>query len=372
MRLLIAPDSFKQSLTARRAAEAIARGARRAVADVQVDLCPVADGGEGTVAALVAATEGQLRRTRVAGPLGQPVEAMWGVLGDGATACIEIAEAAGLHLVPADRRDPTRATTYGVGELIRAALDAGCRRIIVGLGGSATTDGGAGLAQALGVTFTQADGRACVCGLAGGGLNTIDRIDLTAIDPRIGACQFIAACDVTNPLLGPDGSPAVYGPQKGATPQQVEQLDAALAHLADRLGVDPQQPGYGAAGGLGFGLAVFCGAKLERGVEMVLDAVGFDQRVKAADLVITGEGKLDGQSMNGKAAMGVAGRAAAFGVPTVAIVGSAGQGADRCLSAGLRAYHTLVDEAGGVERAIAEAEPLLETLAERVVSGRSV
>lgn len=387
MRILIAPDSFKQSLTAEQAAGAIARGAERAAQreakQLHIDLCPVADGGEGTVAALVAATGGERRQTRVSGPLGEPVNATWGVLGSAmpvaaqspsanpiATACIEIAEAAGLHLVPPGQRDPTRTTTFGVGELISAALDAGCRRIVVGLGGSATTDGGAGMAQALGASFTQSDGRPCVCGLAGGGLRTIHAIDLNWRDPRLVETEMIAACDVTNPLLGPNGSAAVYSPQKGATTKQVEQLDAALAHLARLLGVDPQQPGFGAAGGLGFGMSVFCGAKLERGVDMVLDAVGFDARVAEADLIITGEGQLDHQSLSGKACMGVASRAAASGVPTIALVGNAGERANDCIAHGLTAFHTLVDEAGCVERAMAEAEATLEALAERVVFER--
>jgi glycerate kinase len=381
MRVLIAPDSFKESLSAVEAAEAIARGLRAAGVD-EPDLCPVADGGEGTVEALVNATDGQYRQSTVHGPLGQTVTARWGLLGrsDGQplTAVIEMAEAAGLHLVPADQRDPTRTTTYGVGQLLIEALDAGARRIIMGIGGSATCDGGAGMAQAIGVRFARADGSPCVCGLAGGGLGEVARIDLTRRDSRLGGAELIIACDVTNPLTGPNGAAAVYGPQKGATPQQVSQLDANLAHLAGvyrtccalegaaEHALD-DMPGAGAAGGLGFGLVAFAGARLQRGIELVLDTVDFDERLNRANLVITGEGRLDGQSIRGKTCMGVAQRAARRSVPTVALVGSAADDAGVCLDHGLAAYHTLVGDTVTSEQAIARAKALLEALAQRVI-----
>ncbi len=364
MHVLIAPDSFKQSLSARRAAEAIARGVRSACPNATADPCPIADGGEGTVDALVAATGGAFHTHRVTGPLGEPVDAQWGTLGDGATAVIEMAAAAGMHLVPHDRRDPTATTTFGVGELIRRALDAGCRRVIVGLGGSATCDGGLGMAQALGAN--------AACGLArpltGGDLMQVTAIDLGTRDPRFNKTELVVACDVTNPLVGPDGAAHVYAPQKGATPAQVAQLDAGLAHLAQLLGVDPMQAGFGAAGGLGFGMVVFAGATMRRGVELVLDAVGFDQRVQQADLVITGEGRLDAQSLNGKATIGVAQRAAQFGVPTIAIAGCAGDGAERCLQHGLSRYETLVGAGVTLEQALADAEALLVQRAAAVIS----
>ena len=367
MRVLIAPDSFKETLTADEAAEAIARGLRSAQPDVTVDLCPMADGGEGTVQALVAATGGQLHTTQVSGPLGEPVSAQWGMLDDD-RAVIEMAAAAGLHLVPVDRRDPTRTTTYGVGELILAALDAGCRRILLGIGGSATTDGGAGMAQAIGVGFQQADAQPCVCGLAGGGLPTVASIDLASRDPRIAEVQFIVACDVTNPLTGPNGAAAVYGPQKGATPRQVEQLDRALAHLAGLLpDVEASAAGMGAAGGLGFGLVAFCGATLQRGIEIVLDAVDFDHRAQQADLIITGEGKLDGQSIQGKTCIGVAQRAAGFGKPVIALVGKADDDADACLHHGLAAYHAIVSDQITPQQAMAAAARHLEQLAAEVI-----
>lgn len=382
MRVLIAPDSFKESLSAVAAAEAIARGLRSAGAG-DLDLCPVADGGEGTVEALASATGGEYRESAVHGPLGQIVTARWALLGhtpnQPATAVIEMAEAAGLHRVPADQRDPTKTTTYGVGQLLIEALDAGAQRLIMGIGGSATCDGGAGMAQAIGVRFTRADGSRCTCGLAGGGLGEVAKIDLSPRDIRLDDAKLIIACDVTNPLTGPNGAAAVYGPQKGATDEQVGQLDANLAHLAavyQQCCPEPtasdtalrDMPGAGAAGGLGFGLVAFAGATLQRGIDLVLDTVGFDQRVGQADLVITGEGRLDGQSIQGKTCMGVARRASRAHVPTVALVGSASDDAGVCLEHGLAAYHTLVSESVTTEQAIAQAGPLLEQLARHVIT----
>ncbi len=369
MRILIAPDSFKETLGAREAAEAIARGWLAARADDALDLCPMADGGEGTVEALVAATGGEIRSTRVVGPLGQPVQAQWGVLGDGTTAVIEMAAAAGLHRVPTDRRDPTRTTTYGVGELIRAALDTGRTRIILGIGGSATTDGGAGMAQALGVRFASA-ARGIAQPLTGGELHAINHVDRTTADSRLKTATITVACDVTNPLTGPDGAAHVYGPQKGATPGQVEQLDAGLTHLAALLPeTDPTLAGMGAAGGLGFGLVAFCGAMLERGIELVINAVDFDRRAAAADLVVTGEGRIDAQSIQGKTCIGVAQRAAKYGTPTIALVGSRGDDADVCLARGLREIHTIVGGGVTIEQSLAAAADCLAALARRVAAG---
>jgi len=358
MRILVAPDSFKESLTAAEAADAIARGLRSARPELEVDLCPMADGGEGTVDALVKATGGSFQTTTVTGPLGQAVDARWGRLGDGRTAVIEMAQAAGLHLVPHGRRDPMRTTTYGVGELIRAALDEGVSRIVLGIGGSATCDSGMGMAQALGVTFTPAQGRASP--LAGGALLSITHVDTATRDPRLDQVTIRAACDVTNPLTGPNGAAHVYGPQKGASPEMAGELDAGLAHLASLLGVDPELPGAGAAGGLGYGLVAFCGAMLERGVELVMDAVDFDPRIAHADLVITGEGRLDAQSIHGKTCIGVARRAARHNKPCIALVGSASDDADLCLAHGLAAYHTLVNDQLTTDQAIAHAATHLQ------------
>lgn len=367
MKVLIAPDSFKQTLTAAQAAAAIARGWQAARPADTLDFCPMADGGEGTVEALVRATGGAMQVAQVHGPLAQPVDARWGVLGDGKTAVIEMAQAAGLELIEPAQQNPMLTTTYGVGQLILAALDHGCRKILIGIGGSATTDGGTGMAQALGAAFTRPDGAACVCGLAGGGLATIDRIDMSRIDRRLRRMQIIAACDVTNPLTGLDGAAHVYSPQKGATPQQVEQLDAGLAHLASLVpGVDANAPGMGAAGGLGFGLVAFCHASLQRGIEIVMDAVGFDKRVAVGDLVITGEGRIDGQSISGKTVIGIAQRAESFDTPTVALVGGKGPDADACLDRGLSAIHAIVDEHVTLQQALAEPAKHLEALAERV------
>lgn len=364
MRVVIAPDKFKESATARAAAEAMARGVRTAMPDAEIDLCPVADGGEGTVEALLVAVGGERRRARVTGPLGTPVEAEWALLADG-TAAIEMAAAGGLALVPPDRRDPTRTTTFGVGELIREALDAGVPRILVGVGGSGTVDGGAGAVQALGAAFSES-----ARPLTGGDLLRLVAVDLRHLDPRLGDTDLAVACDVANPLLGPGGAAAVYGPQKGAGPEQVVMLEEGLARLA-RLAAAPgtdlnptaTTPGAGAAGGLAFGLAAFLGARLIPGIDLVLDRVGFAERVAGADLVLTGEGRLDDQSLRGKACVGVARAARAAGVPAVALVGSVGPGAERAREEGLVAVFSICDGPMRVEEAMRDAERLLEAAA---------
>jgi len=378
MRIVIAPDSFKESLSAIEVARAMADGVFAARADAVVDLCPMADGGEGTVAAMVAATGGRVVEVEVAGPLGEPVRAEYGLLGrsgstGGAlTAVIEMAAASGLHLVPPDRRDPMRTTTYGTGELVRAALDAGVTGILVGIGGSATVDGGCGCAQALGVAFTDAASVPCVCGLAGGGLRDVRRIDLAVRDPRIASTRIRVACDVTNPLTGPNGAAAVYGPQKGATPEMVERLEAGLAHLAntirDELGIDVEHlPGAGAAGGLGAGLVAFLGAELRRGVEIVADAVGLRRRLDGADLCITGEGRFDAQSLSGKTAVGVARVAGEVGTPVVCVAGQAEDGAD---DGGLfHVVSSLVADEVTVEDAMARPRELLVLRTRQAVEG---
>jgi len=346
MKIVIACDSFKEALAAAEACEAVARGVRRAWPDAAVDLIPMADGGEGTVATLVAATRGTIREATVTGPLGEPVKAAWGLLGgDRRTAVLEMAAASGLGLVPRTRRNPLITTTYGTGQLILSAIEAGAREIIIGIGGSATNDGGAGAAQAIGVRFFDGEGRPCPPGLSGGGLEDVDRIDLAARDPRVAATTIRTACDVDNPLCGPRGAAAVYSPQKGATPEQVGLLDRNLAHLADLirrdLHVDVRHlPGAGAAGGLGAGLVAFFGATLQPGVRLVMEAVGFMERIADADLIITGEGRIDRQSMMGKVIAGVGHAAKAAGVPVIALTGCVGQGADETLAV-LKSYHTI-------------------------------
>ncbi len=343
MKVLIAPDSFKECLSAAEVAEAMAAGVRAAVVGAAIDLCPMADGGEGTVSAMVAATGGEVRTVEVSGPLGETVQASFGLLGPsgaaaagpaaGRTAVIEMAAASGLDLVSPPRRNPMLTTTYGTGELILAALGAAAAEVVIGIGGSATVDGGCGCAQALGVRFTDAKGLPCPCGLVGGGLTIVQHIDLSRRDPRIAAACLRVACDVTNPLTGPEGAAAWYGPQKGATPEMVDLLEAGLGHLAAvirrDLGLDIEHvPGAGAAGGLGAGLVAFAGARLQRGVEIVAEAVDLARRLEGADLCITGEGRFDRQSLSGKTAVGVARLASARGVPVVCIPGQAEAGVD--------------------------------------------
>ena len=328
MRILVAPQEFKGSLTARQAAEAIGRGLRRAVADADLDLLPLADGGPGTVEALIEATGGRFVETDVQDSLGRPVRARWGTLGmraEGPSAVIEMAAASGLALLRPDERDPRRASTFGAGELLRATLDAGHRRIIVGVGGSATNDGGAGLAQALGARLLDGEGRELPPG--GGALARLARIDIAGLDPRLREAAVIVAADVTNPLCGPQGASLVYGPQKGASEEIARALDAALARYAEvvrrELGIDVlEAPGAGAAGGLAAGLIAFCGARVRSGFEVVAEAVGLADRVRRAGLVLTGEGRLDRQSAFGKTTVGVAGLAREAGKPVVALVGS--------------------------------------------------
>jgi glycerate 2-kinase len=363
MRLLIAPDKFKGSLSARAATAAMVQGARRADPSIEVDPCPLADGGEGTVEALLAAGGGTLRAVRVTGPLGAPVDCSFALLGDARTAVIEMAAAAGLGLVPAERRDPTRATSHGVGQLIRAALDAGATRLIIGLGGSATNDGGAGMAQALGARFEGAGEP--ITALELGRVSSVDR---SGLDPRLAAAEIVAAGDVDSPLLGELGATRVYAPQKGARDAQLADLERGLARLAELLsGTDPSLPGAGAAGGLGFGLAAFAGARIASGAELVLDAVGFDARLEAVDLVLSGEGRLDAQSLRGKLPIAVARRAERAGVPSVALVGSFDQAALASQPHPLCAWFSIADGPLTDERAMARAGELLSGLTENVV-----
>lgn len=365
MKLVIAPDSFKESLSARQAAQAIAAGWRAVYPQAQIHLCPMADGGEGTVDAVLAATGGQRRELKVCGPLGQPVQAHWGWLED-AQAVIEMAAASGLHWVAPAQRDARITTTRGTGELILAALDAGARRIILGIGGSATNDGGAGLLRALGVGLLDAAGQP----LAEGGAALIDlqRIDLDGLDPRLAQVEILVAADVDNPLCGPRGASHVFGPQKGASPAQIEQLDQALAHFADvmaaALGEDYRDvPGVGAAGGLGFAARAVLSARFRPGIELVAELSGLAEAMQGADLVITGEGRLDGQSLHGKTPVGVARVARAVGVPVIALAGSLGEGYQRVYEAGIDAAFSLAPGPVSLEQAMAEAEQQLQSRA---------
>ncbi len=370
MRVVIAPDKFKGSLTALEAAEAIARGLSRVDPSAEIDRVPMADGGEGTVAALVAATGGSYRTVTVTGPLDDPVVASFGLLGDGRTAVLEMASASGLWLVPPALRDPLRATTRGTGQLLLAALEAGARRVIVGIGGSATNDGGAGLGQALGFRLLDTHGRELEPG--GGELDRLARIERTDQVAVLGSATIAVACDVTNPLCGPRGASAVYGPQKGATPEMVERLDRNLAHFADVVERDLDVavrdiPGSGAAGGLGGGLVAFAGGRLEGGVNLVIEAVNLRERLHAADLCLTGEGALDGQSAFGKTAVGVARLAHSLRCPTLAIAGSIGPGAEAVLEQGVDAYFSICPGPVHIDEAIERASELLENATAQAV-----
>ncbi|ONM42471.1 glycerate kinase [Halopseudomonas pachastrellae] len=365
MKLVIAPDSFKESLSARAVAEAIAAGWARVYPDAELLLCPMADGGEGTVDALLSATDGKLQQTRVSGPLGDPVEAHWGLLPN-AQAIIEMAEASGLHRVEPGRRDVLAASSHGTGELIRAALDAGVRRFVLGLGGSATNDGGAGLLAALGVRFLDREGQELPLG--GAALARLSQIDLTGLDTRLAQVEVMVAADVDNPLCGPRGASAVFGPQKGASPEQVAQLDEALAHYADvmaaTLGEDLRDlPGVGAAGGLGFAARAVLRAGFRPGVELVAELSGLAQAMQGADLVITGEGRLDGQSLHGKTPVGVARLARTAGVPVIALAGSLGEGYQRLYAEGIGAAFSLAPGPLSLEQAMQQAADQLSARA---------
>lgn len=367
-RVLVAADKFKGSLTAVEVAERVTAGLRRALPEVEVEALPVADGGDGTVAAAVAAGF-ERREVRVAGPLGQEVTAAFALRGD--TAVVEMAEASGLQRLPAGVFAPLTASTYGSGELLRAALDAGVRTIVFGVGGSATTDGGAGMLSALGARFLTADGEPVPPG--GGGLADLASADLSGLDPRLASVELVLASDVDNPLTGPKGAPAVYGPQKGASPDDVAALDSALAHYATVLetSVGPRAaeyaaaPGAGAAGGIGYG-ALLLGARFRAGIEVMLDVLGFAPALERAELVITGEGSLDEQTLHGKAPAGVAAAARAAGKEVVAVCGRLALPPEVLGRAGIRRAYPLTDAEPDVATCIAEAGPILERVAERI------
>ena len=342
-KILLVPDSFKGTLSSRQVCQVMAGQLRRFFPQAQVKSIPVADGGEGSVEAFLAAAGGERRTRTVTGPFGEPVEAFYGILGDGRTAVIEMAACAGLPLAEG-RLNPERATTYGVGELLLAAKEAGCTKAILGLGGSCTNDGGAGAAAALGAKFTRADGAAFIP--TGGTLGEIAALDVSPVAQALQGMELTAMCDIDNPLYGDAGAAAVFAPQKGADAAMVARLDAGLRHLgqvaARCLGRDfSHLPGTGAAGGLGFGMAAFCGAQLRMGIDAVLDAVGFDSLLPGTDVVFTGEGKIDSQSARGKVVSGVAARCRKAGVPVVAVVGQIGQGFEEMYQQGLTAVFSI-------------------------------
>jgi glycerate kinase len=370
MKIVVAPDSFKGSLTAVDAAEAMAAGARRVFPDAEIIRLPVGDGGEGTADALVAATGGRLERRRVQGPLGEPVEAAFALLGDGETALVEMAAASGLNLIPEARRDPKVTTTYGTGELIGAALASGARCLIVAIGGSATNDGGAGAMAALGARFLDDAGRPLPPG--GAALARLARIDLTGFRRPEACVRVVIASDVTNPLCGPHGASAIYGPQKGATPDDVRLLDAALDHYAAivrrDVGRDVRDtPGAGAAGGLGAGLVAFLGAEMRRGIHLVLEAIRFEERLRGVDLVLSGEGKIDGQTAAGKTLSGIGEACRRAGVPLIAFAGALADDLPDLEALGIRGVAALPSRPMPLAEAVANAGPLLTAAVARAL-----
>ncbi len=368
MNIVIATDSFKGCCTTLEAAAEFKRGILRVFPNACINIIPIADGGEGTVSAVLGALGGSLKSVRVKGPLGQETDAVYGIA-PGGRAVLEMAAASGLTLVKG-KKDPMRASTYGTGELIKAALDSGCTDIYIGIGGSATNDGGAGMAEALGVRFADQSGRPVPPG--GGSLHLIDTIDISNTDKRLKNVSITVMSDVTNPLCGENGASAVYGPQKGATPEQVKLLDSGLEHLARKackqLHTDfAKTPGAGAAGGLGFGLMAFTGARLRSGIEAILDLGGFDGVARDADLIITGEGNLDAQSAMGKVLSGIARRAKAYGKPVIAIAGGIGAGAERIYEYGIDAAISSTIRPMTVEEAMGAAGELLAAASERAM-----
>src|SRR3954454_18448557 len=366
MHVVVAPDKLKGSLTAEQAAAAITSGLRRVVPDLEVRHCPVADGGDGTVAAAVS-RGWTARTTTVTGPFGDPVQAQWAQ--QGRTGLVELAEASGLRQA-GRRRDAPLATSRGTGELVRAALDAGCEEVVIGLGGSACTDGGSGMLAALGARVLDAGGRPLPDG--GGPLAGVARLDLSDLDPRLAGTRVIVATDVDVPLLGPHGAAQSFGPQKGATPQEVERLEAALGRWAEvtalACGLEPTEarsrPGAGAAGGVGFAALTVLGAQRRSGVEEVLELVGFHDLVRGAALVVTAEGSLDDQSLHGKAPVGVATAAARAGVPVVAVIGRSTLSAEQARAAGLSEVRPLGGPGADVAALMAQAGLLVEQAAE--------
>lgn len=371
-RVIVAPDSFKGSLSSVDAAEAIRSGIVQALPSAEVAIVPMADGGEGTVEAVLAAVGGERISLTVTGPLGQPVDAEYGMLSDGCTAVIEMAAASGLPLIAASARDPLAATTYGTGQLIRDALLRGANRIMIGLGGSATNDGGMGMAQALGVRFLDASGTEIEGFGSGGKLADIAAIDTTELEPLLAGAQVTVLSDVTNPLCGPRGASAVYGPQKGATPELVALLDQGLTHYADLLAAHTGRDvrdvsGAGAAGGLGAGLLAFGGAELKPGIEVVMELAAFRSKAEGADLIITGEGRTDGQTAFGKVPSGVAGAARDFAVPVVCLSGGLGEGSDALYEHGIAALFSIANRPLTLEEAMRDAGPLLTEAAHNIV-----
>ncbi|MED1725220.1 glycerate kinase [Brevibacillus parabrevis] len=370
MKVVIAPDSFKGSLTAKQAGEAIRAGVQRACPQAEVVVSPMADGGEGTMQCLVDATNGKVLTAQAMDPLGRTIAAQFGILGDGVTCVIELASASGLYLIAKDERNPLLTTTYGFGQLILAGLDHGCRRFILGLGGSATNDGGAGMLQALGYRLLDANNQPLAFG--GGELLRLSHIDDSDKDKRLDACQFVIACDVDNPFVGPNGASRVFGPQKGATPQMVLALDEHLRHFADVIKQTAgtaihDLPGTGAAGGVAGALLAFLGGKLQSGIQIVMDTTGLARAMDGADLVISGEGQVDFQTAQGKTPCGVAQLARQCGIPVIVLAGSVGEGIEALYEKGVTAVIGITNKPLTLDEAMQNGASLLEQAAEQVM-----
>jgi glycerate kinase len=370
MKIVVAPDSFKGSLTAIEVSVAIEQGIREVFPEAEVIKIPMADGGEGTVQCLVNATGGKILEEKVIGPLGDEVLAFYGILGDRKTAIVEMAAASGLILIPESKRNPLVTTTYGTGQLIKAALDQGCRKMIIGIGGSATNDGGAGMVQALGVKLLDQEGKEV--GFGGGELKKIVKIDISCMDNRLSDTKVLVASDVNNPLCGPQGASKIYGPQKGATPEVIEELDKSLSYFAELIKRDLNKevkdiPGAGAAGGLGAGLMAFLNAELRPGIEIIIEIVKIEQIIRESDLLITGEGRIDAQSVFGKVPFGLGKMAKKYNVPVIAIVGEIGEGFSQIYEYGINSIMSIISKAISIDEAMQMSKSLLKDATERMM-----
>ncbi|WP_312952018.1 glycerate kinase [Superficieibacter sp.] len=366
---VLAPDSFKESMTAKEVCVAMEKGLKKVFPDARYIHVPMADGGEGTTQSLIDASGGELFSLTVTGPLGEPVDACYGIMGDGETAVIEMASASGIQHIRREDRNPLITTTYGTGELIRACLDKNIKKLILGIGGSATNDGGAGMAEALGVRFYDATGEALPRG--GGALAQLQRIDVSGLDSRLAKIDIQVACDVTNPLCGPQGASAVFGPQKGATPAMVDRLDAALAHYAAeiRRTLDKDVghiPGAGAAGGLGAGLLAFTACQLRKGVDIVIEYSCLREKLAGAQYCFTGEGRIDSQTQFGKIPQGVARTALENHVPVIAVAGSIGDGIDILYQEGIHAIFGIIPQASGIEELLSNGPLNMQRTCENI------
>jgi glycerate kinase len=370
MKIVVAPDSFKGSLTAIEVSVAIEQGIREVFPEAEVIKIPMADGGEGTVQCLVNATGGKILEEKIIGPLGDEVLAFYGILGDRKTAIVEMAAASGLILIPESKRNPLVTTTYGTGQLIKAALDQGCRKMIIGIGGSATNDGGAGMVQALGVKLLDQEGKEV--GFGGGELKKIVKIDISCMDNRLSDTKVLVASDVNNPLCGPQGASRIYGPQKGATPEIIEELDKSLSYFAELIKRDLYKdikdiPGAGAAGGLGASLMAFLNAELRLGIEIIIEVVKIEQIIIESDLLITGEGRIDAQSVFGKVPFGLGKMAKKYNVPVIAIVGEVGEGFSQIYEYGINSIMSIISKAISIDEAMQISKSLLKDATERMM-----